>query len=101
MIDDKNTAEGRVLTLPGCGDVMTWADFSGNLERIGARWGETGQVIPSEKDRCPLCGGSFTLKDVRHGTIEDKCMNAPLHGYFHSDCGAVCEEIRRIRRQKR
>jgi hypothetical protein len=102
IIDDKNTAEGRVLTLPGCEDVMMWADFSGNLKHIGAYWGETGQAIPSEKDRCPLCGRNFTLKDIRHGTIEcNSYMNAPLHGYFHSDCWAAYEEILRIQRQKR
>ncbi len=102
MIDNKNTAEGRVLTLSGCGDVMTWADFSGKLERIGAHWSETGQAIPSEKDRCPICGDSFTLKDIRYGTIEcDSCMNALLHGYSHNDCWAAYKEIPRIRRKKR
>ena len=102
IIEDKNTAEGLALTLPGCGDVMTWADFSGNLERIGAHWGETGQAIPSEKDRCPICGDSFTLKDIRYGTIEcNSCMNALLHGYSHNDCWAAYKEILRIRRKKR
>lgn len=81
---------------------MTWADFRDSLERLGAHWSETGQAIPSEKDRCPLCGESFTLKDIRYGTIEcNSYMNAPLHGYFHNDCLAAYREILRKRRQKR
>ena len=103
MIDDKNTARGRVLTLPGCGDVMTWVDFRDRLKLIGAYWGETGQAIPSEKDICPLCGKKFTLKDVRCGMIEHDSWrrNGPLHGYFHKGCWEAYERVLNTQRQKR